>query len=105
MTGTALALRGIHHAFGSFKALTDVTLRVGDGDIYGFLGLNGAGKTTAIRLVLGLIRRRGGELRILGIDAGRREPELLRQVGVLFEDFAAPSYLSGEEHLRLHARY
>lgn len=104
MSDLALSLRGVHHRFGALEALSGVDISVREGDIYGFLGLNGAGKTTAIRLILGLIRSRAGEVRILGADARRRSPELFRKVGVLFEDFQAHSYLTGREHLLLHAR-
>jgi ABC-2 type transport system ATP-binding protein len=100
----ALLLRGVNHRFGSFQALTGVDLEVGPGDIYGFLGLNGAGKTTAIRIILGLLRLRSGEVRVLGTSVRGRPPAPFREVGVLFEDFAAHHYLRGEEHLRLHAR-
>jgi ABC-2 type transport system ATP-binding protein len=102
--GNALLLRGVSHRFGRFEALTGVDLEVGAGDIYGFLGLNGAGKTTAIRIVLGLLRLRAGDVRVLGASIRGRPPAPFREVGVLFEDFAAHAYLTGEEHVRLHAR-
>ena len=102
MHGEALILRGVSHRFGRFQALSGVDLDVRPGDIYGFLGLNGAGKTTAIRIVLGLLRLRAGEVHVLGSSIRGRPPGPFRDVGVLFEDFAAHSYLKGEEHLRLH---
>jgi ABC-type multidrug transport system ATPase subunit len=105
MKDPALRLERVTHRFGDLIALSDVDLHVGDGEIYGFLGLNGAGKTTAIRLILGLVRHRAGTIRIFGADTRHRPPELFRKVGVLFEDFAAHSYLSGRDHLRLHARF
>lgn len=101
----ALSLHGVSHRFGRLEALSGVDLHVEEGDIYGFLGLNGAGKTTAIRLVLGLVRRRAGDIRLLGSSLrGRRPLEAYRKTGVLFEDFAAHEYLSGLDHLALHAR-
>jgi ABC-2 type transport system ATP-binding protein len=105
MPEDALLLRGVSHRFGDLEALSRVDLRVGDGDIYGFLGLNGAGKTTLIRLIVGLIRPRSGEISVLGSPVRGRPPEPFRQVGVLFEDFAAPLYLTGWEHLYLQARF
>jgi len=104
MTVPALRLRGVSQNFGSFQALSSVDLEVGAGDIYGFLGLNGAGKTTAIRLILGLLRHRTGTIEIFGSELRRAPPEIYRNVGVLFEDFTAPGYLTGREHLRLHAK-
>src|SRR5678816_1175204 len=104
MTVPALRLRGVSQNFGSFQALSSVDLEVGAGDIYGFLGLNGAGKTTAIRLILGLLRHRTGTIEIFGSELRRAPPEIYRNVGVLFEDATSPGYLTGREHLRLHAK-
>ncbi|MBI4603414.1 MAG: ABC transporter ATP-binding protein [Planctomycetes bacterium] len=97
----ALFLRGVTYSFGPVQALTAVDLCVNEATVYGLIGLNGAGKTTTIRVVLGLLRPHGGEVRVLGADAVPREPRVFRRVGVLFEDFAAPSYLTGREHLVL----
>jgi ABC-2 type transport system ATP-binding protein len=104
MTLHALRLSSVSHRFGDVQALAAVDLSVEEGDIYGFLGLNAAGKTTAIRVIIGLIRARSGEVQVLGRSARGRPPEVFGRVGVLFEDFAAYSYLSGQEHLRLRAR-
>src|SRR5688572_11579136 len=99
----ALALEGVTHRFGKLEALSRVDLHVEEGDIYGFLGLNGAGKTTAIRLILGLVHLGSGEIRLLGSALRRPRPlEAYRRTGVLFEDFAAHEYLSGLDHLALH---
>jgi ABC-2 type transport system ATP-binding protein len=101
----ALAFEGVSHSFGKLEALSRVHLHVEEGDIYGFLGLNGAGKTTAIRLVLGLVHLRSGEIRLLGAPLrGPRPLESYRRTGVLFEDFAAHEYLSGFDHVVLHGR-
>jgi ABC-2 type transport system ATP-binding protein len=109
MTSSALSLKNVSHSYGRVEALSALDLAVPEGDIYGFLGLNGAGKTTAIRLVAGLIRLRRGEIELLGRPLGRggfrrRPAEVFRSVGVLFEDFGAYPYLSGREHLELRAR-
>jgi len=101
----ALALEGVSHSFGKLEALSRVHLHVEEGDIYGFLGLNGAGKTTAIRLILGLVHHTSGEIRLLGAALRRPRPlEAYRKTGVLFEDFSAHEYLSGFDHLVLHGR-
>ncbi len=105
MSVPSLALERVSHRFGALEALSGVDLHVGEHVIYGFLGLNGAGKTTAIRLILGLIRLRAGDIRIFGSEVRRRPPELYRKVGVLFEDFAAHGYLTALEHLFFHARF
>lgn len=100
----ALSLRGVHHRFGAAQALAAVDLDVDEGEIYGFLGLNGAGKTTTIRLIVGLLRLQSGSIRLFGSEVASAPAEVSRNVGVLFEDFAAHSYLTGREQLRLQAR-
>ena len=97
-----IELRALSYAYGKASAVADVDLRIEHGELFGFLGLNGAGKTTALRLILGLLRPRAGEVRLFGQPAGRAAPDLRLRLGVLFEDFTAPSYLTGRQHLRLH---
>lgn len=105
MIGDALTLRGVTHRFRDIKVLQGVDLSVGEGEIYGFLGLNGAGKTTTIRIIVGLLRLQAGEVRILGSDVRSTPIEVYRNVGVLFEDFAAHPYLTGRQQVLLHARF
>ena len=109
MKAPALAFRAVRHAYGRLTALNGLDLTVPEGEIYGFLGLNGAGKTTAIRLAAGLIRLQSGRIEILGETVGRgarrRIPPAARlAAGILFEDFGAYSYLSGRKHVELRAR-
>ncbi len=88
--------------YGRHEVLRELDLSVASGEIYGLLGLNGAGKTTALRLLLGMMRPDAGEVRLLGRTA--RDAEVRRQVGVLFEDYAAYPYLTGRQQLRAVAR-
>ncbi len=104
MSPDAIELRSLRHLFGKFCAVDDVDLRVREADIFGFLGLNGAGKTTTLKLILGLIRPRAGGVFLFGRQAGRHDPRLLRDVGVLFEDFSPHPYLTGRQVLRMHTR-
>ena len=97
-----IELRALSYAYGKAVALAGIDLSVARGELFGFLGLNGAGKTTALRRILGLLRPQAGEVRLFGERAGRRAAAQRARVGVLFEDFTAPSYLTGRQHLRLH---
>ena len=102
MSLPALELQRLSHRFGKFRAIRDLEFTVPQGEIYGLLGLNGAGKTTTLRIALGLLRIQSGDVRVLGESA--RRPAARRELGVLFEDFAPLPYLSGRQHLAMHAR-
>ncbi|MBI4587043.1 MAG: ABC transporter ATP-binding protein [Planctomycetes bacterium] len=105
--GAALQLEGVNYNFKSHQVLNSIRLEVRPGEIYGFLGLNGAGKTTAIRLILGLLRlpaENGGSIRIFGRLIGGHPIEVYRQIGFLMETFAPFPYLSAAEHFFLQGR-
>jgi ABC-2 type transport system ATP-binding protein len=83
-------------------ALAGLSMTVARGEVFGFLGPNGSGKTTAVRLLLGLARPTGGEAMVLGAPAGDRETR--RQIGYLPELFRFQSWLTAREVLVLHCR-
>jgi ABC-2 type transport system ATP-binding protein len=84
----AIDIRGVAKRFGRKTVLENVTFSVRPGQTFAFLGRNGAGKTTAIRMLLGLLKPDAGEIRVLGLDP-RRDPLAVRQrVGYLAEDQA-----------------
>jgi ABC-type multidrug transport system ATPase subunit len=100
--GPPLAIRteGLTRRFGSHVAVNEVSLTVPQGAVYGFLGPNGSGKTTTIRLLLGLMNAHAGSISLLGgampVDAAR----VLPRVGTLVEGPAFHNYLSGQDNLR-----
>jgi len=87
--------------YGTVTALSDLTLRVERGSIFGFLGANGAGKTTAVKMLLGLVRPTSGTAQVLGAPIGDRETR--RRIGYLPELFRYPEWLSAREVLAFHA--
>ncbi len=96
--------RGLTKRYGSrITAVADLGLTVRRGEVYGFLGPNGSGKTTTLRMLLGLIRPTSGTARVLGKEPG--DPEGLRGVGALVESPAFYPYLSGRDNLRAMASY
>ena len=88
--------------YGDAVALSGLTMAVPRGEVFGFLGPNGSGKTTAVKLLLGLSRPTGGEAWVLGRPAGHRETR--RNVGYLPELFRYQGLLSAAEVLGLHCR-
>lgn len=101
-TGEHLAIRTteLTRRFGSQTAVDGVDLAVPRGAVYGFLGPNGSGKTTTIRMLLGLMSPHAGTIDILGGSMPRAAREVLPRVGTLVEGPAFHPYLSGRDNLR-----
>jgi len=87
--------------FGSLTVVDDVALDVRAGDIYGFLGANGSGKTTTMRMLLGLVLATSGTIELLGRPIPQQARAVLGSVGALVEAPAAYGHLSGRTNLRL----
>lgn len=100
-----IELRGVHKVFGRRPAVEDLSLRVEQGEIFGLLGHNGAGKSTAIGMMLGQVWPTRGEVRLFGHDVQRQRGEALRRVGAIFEAPAFYEYLSGWRNLEILSRY
>ncbi len=99
MTAAAVATRGLTKRFGHQVAVDSVDLLVPTGAVYGFLGPNGSGKTTTIRMLLGLVTPTSGEVELLGAPVPARASEVLARVGALVEGPAFHPYLSGRANL------
>ena len=97
----AISAQGLAKNFGEVKAVKKVDLEVRRGEIYGFLGRNGAGKTTSIRMLLGLIRPSAGEIAIFGESLRKRRLAALKKVGFLVESATAYPNLTVRENLEL----
>jgi ABC-2 type transport system ATP-binding protein len=91
---------GLTRRFGTHVAVNDVNLQVPRGAVFGFLGPNGSGKTTTIRLLLGLMTPHAGSVEVLGGAVPARASEVLAHVGTLVEGPAFHPYLSGRDNLR-----
>jgi ABC-2 type transport system ATP-binding protein len=96
-----IVTRGLTKRFGSVLAVDHVDLDVREGDRFGFLGPNGSGKTTAIRMLLGLVFATSGEIEVLGRPIPARVREVLPEVGALVEGPSAYGHLSGRVNLAL----
>ena len=96
-----IVTRGLTKRFGPVLAVDHVDLDVREGDRYGFLGPNGSGKTTVIRMLLGLVFASSGEIEVLGRPIPARVREVLPKVGALIEGPSAYAHLSGRANLAL----
>jgi ABC-2 type transport system ATP-binding protein len=90
-------------AFGNLVAVNDLHLQVMRGDVFGFLGPNGSGKTTTIRMLLGLVRPTAGRAVIFGMDNAYQLPAILQRIGAIVETPVFYPYLSGKDNLHVIA--
>lgn len=90
--------------FKDINAVTDLSFSVKEADVYGFLGQNGAGKSTTIRMLLTLVVPSGGEIELFGMNLRTHRKEILRQVGAVIERPDLYKYLSAYENLLLFAK-
>jgi ABC-2 type transport system ATP-binding protein len=96
-----IATHGLVKRFGQVRAVNAIDLDVRAGDVYGFLGANGSGKTTTVRMLLGLVLPTSGQVEVLGRPMPRSARKVLPRVGALIEAPAAYGHLSGRANLAL----
>jgi ABC-type multidrug transport system ATPase subunit len=94
---------GLTKSFNEITAVDDLTFTVKEKGVYGFLGQNGAGKSTTIRMLLSLIRPTKGEIRIFGLDLSKHRKEILQRTGAIIEKPDLYKYLTAIENLNLLA--
>lgn len=94
---------GLAKTFGSHVAVDNLNLQVLRGDIFGFLGPNGSGKTTTIRMLLGLIRPTAGTIHLFGQEYSQHLSQILPRIGAIVETPVFYPYLSGLDNLRMVA--
>ena len=100
----AVEVRDLVKRFGDFVAVNHIDFTVGRGEIFGFLGPNGSGKTTTIRMLLGLLTPSAGSARVLGFDVARQADEIRRRIGYMSQKFSLYNDLTVAENLNFFGR-
>jgi ABC-2 type transport system ATP-binding protein len=104
MSKFAITARNVSRHFGELKAIDQLDLDVESGKIYGFLGPNGCGKTTAIRLLTGLLKPSSGEIQVLGLSLPDQAEALRSQIGYMTQKFSLYDDLTVKENLQFLAK-
>jgi ABC-2 type transport system ATP-binding protein len=98
--GTAVEIRDLSKRFGAFTAVDRVSLSVGEGEIFGFLGANGAGKSTTIRMICGLLAPTSGTALVQGVDVAKDPEGVKRRIGYMSQRFSLYDDLTVSQNLR-----
>lgn len=103
MTEYLIQARGLHKTFGENHAVNDVSLKIADGEIYGLVGSDGAGKTTTLRLLVGALKANAGDIEVGGYDVNKQVEQARSQIGYLSQQFSLYEDLTVLENIRFFA--
>ena len=98
----AIEVRDLTRRFGDFTAVDAISVDVRAGEVFGFLGANGAGKTTAIRMLIGLLAPTSGSARVAGFDVLTQSEEVRRNIGYMSQRFSLYDDLTVAENITLY---
>jgi ABC-2 type transport system ATP-binding protein len=99
----AITVANLTRRFGAFVAVDAISFTVNKGEVFGFLGSNGAGKSTAIRMLCGLLRPTSGQASVDGIDVGRDPERVKRRIGYMSQKFSLYELLTVDQNIRFYA--
>ncbi len=100
---SAVAVAELTKTYGAFTAVDAITFSVAPGEVFGFLGANGAGKTTAIRMLTGLLEPTSGSARVAGHDVRTQPEQVKRRIGYMSQRFSLYEDLTVKENIHLYA--
>lgn len=99
---TAIVVKDLTRRFGSFTAVDSISFEVQGGEVFGFLGANGAGKTTAIKMLIGLLAPTSGEASVAGFDVATHADDVRRHIGYMSQRFSLYGDLTVRENITLY---
>jgi ABC-2 type transport system ATP-binding protein len=102
VTDTAISVQNLTRRFGDFTAVDSISFDVAPGEVFGFLGANGAGKTTAIKMLIGLLAPTAGDARVAGLDVVKETEEVRRRIGYMSQKFSLYEDLTVLENIALY---
>ncbi len=102
-SGDVIRVEHLVKQFGTFRAVDDISFSVHRGEIFGFLGANGAGKTTAMRMLIGISKPTSGTGTVAGLDINRDSEQIKKNIGYMSQKFSLYKDLTVEENIRLFA--
>lgn len=102
MENKAIVCKDLTKQFGHFKAVDHISFDVNQGEIFGFLGANGAGKTTAMRILCGLSYPTSGEARVAGFDVNRQQEAIKKNIGYMSQKFSLYDNLTILENIEFY---
>lgn len=98
-----IEVKGLTKSYGKLKAVSGLSLEIGEGELFGLLGPNGSGKTTTVKVLTGQLKPDSGTIRILGTDVVSQPVRARELVGIIPEQETPPSFLTAEEYLHFVA--
>ena len=101
---SVIEIENLTKEFDGLVAVNHITLNVGEGELFGFLGPNGAGKTTAVKMLCTILNPTSGSAKVCGYDIVRQREQVRECIGIVFQDRAIDTFLTGRENLDFHAR-
>jgi ABC-2 type transport system ATP-binding protein len=102
VTDRAIDSRGLTRRFGTFTAVDAITFHVDGGEVFGFLGANGAGTTTAMRMLIGLLQPTAGSATVAGFDVASQAEQVRRRIGYMSQKFSLYEDLTVQENITLY---
>lgn len=102
MSDTAIYTHNLTKQFGDFTAVDAISMEVKQGEIFGFLGANGAGKTTAMKMLTGLLNPTSGEARVAGFDVFTQAEMIKKRIGYMSQKFSLYDDLTPQENIRFY---